>query len=38
MGNGCSCSKFWIFNKEEENKKEFNNGEGMYYKIKYIKF
>mgnify|MGYP006916218101 CR=1 FL=1 len=29
MGNGCSCSKFWIFNKEEEQKKEFNNGEGM---------
>jgi len=35
MGNGCSCSKFWIFNKEEEQKKEFNNGEGMSKKYIY---
>ena len=24
MGNGCSCSQFWIFNQEEEKRKEYN--------------
>ena len=30
MGNGCSCSNFFHFNKEDEKKKEFYNGEGIY--------